>query len=397
MPTPKMSSVIVYQYMFPLSHHIFFLLACIGSEGSSAEQASFAQKSILQRGDAHTGGAHVIDGPKQLEEKVKETAEQRLSQGRDDEAPLVVLQVLPAMTLGGVERGVVEIAKYLRSQKVGAVVASADGPLVAELAGQGITHINLEVLRSKNPFNVLWRAPRALQRIMREHSVTLLHARSRTSAWSAWLAIKTTRGTGITLITTHHGAYGLDKARWKRAVARVMLWGDGLILPSSFMLDFVCQYQHVRVAFEPDQEHSEQAEQAECPSATNPGILQPVAPTCVSQEPHQPCHGLLKHCRELLAILKSHVSLRFVAHCRNFLSWHFHALFPSAKQLPTLVAVIPRGVDISAFAPSARTASSAMALSRAWQLRGDHLHVLHLGRLSPQASKKRNTALIDSY
>jgi hypothetical protein len=294
------------------------------------------------------------------------------------------------MTLGGVERGVVEIAKYLRSQKVGAVVASADGPLVAELAGQGITHINLEVLRSKNPFNVLWRAPRALQRIMREHSVTLLHARSRTSAWSAWLAIKTTRGTGITLITTHHGAYGLDKARWKRAVARVMLWGDGLILPSSFMLDFVCQYQHVRVALELDQEHSEQAEQAERPSATNPGILQPVAPTCVSQEPHQPCHGL-----ENVGVGLEGAAIRIAAPCRNFLSSLFHALFPSAKHLPTLVAVVPRGVDISAFAPSARTASSAMALSRAWQLRG--VHVLHLGRLSPQASKKRNTALIDSY
>lgn len=102
------------------------------------------------------------------------------------DAALVVLQVLPAMTVGGVERGVVEVAKHLRARRVRGLVASADGPLVAQL--EGVPHICLGLLRSKNPLNVLWRAPLALRRVIREHRVSVIHARSRTSAWSAWLA-----------------------------------------------------------------------------------------------------------------------------------------------------------------------------------------------------------------
>jgi hypothetical protein len=65
------------------------------------------------------------------------------------DAALVVLQVLPAMTVGGVERGVVEVAKHLRARRVRGLVASADGPLVAQL--EGVPHICLGLLRSKNP------------------------------------------------------------------------------------------------------------------------------------------------------------------------------------------------------------------------------------------------------
>lgn len=38
-------------------------------------------------------------------------------------------------------------------------------------------------------------------------------------------------------------AYGLHKGWWKRAAARAMLWGDGVIFPSDFMLRYVETHQ----------------------------------------------------------------------------------------------------------------------------------------------------------
>ena len=61
---------------------------------------------------------------------------------------------------------------------------------------------------------------------------------------------------------------------WKRALARVMLWGDGLILPSSFMLDFVCRHQGVHVVA-PGCGAGDHA-----PSAAHPGTLEPVGQSC---------------------------------------------------------------------------------------------------------------------
>eukprot|EP00802_Teleaulax_amphioxeia_P014339 Tamp_14402.p1 GENE.Tamp_14402~~Tamp_14402.p1 ORF type:complete len:532 (+),score=94.20 Tamp_14402:119-1597(+) len=261
------------------------------------------------------------------------------------------------MTLGGVERGVVEIAQHLRACRVDGLVASAAGPLVAQLEEHGILHINLGLLRSKNPLNVLWRAPLALRRVIREHRVTLIHARSRTSAWSAWLAAV---GTRARLVTTHHGAYGLDKAGWKRAVARVMLWGDGLILPSSFMLGFVCRHQGVRlVAGGAPRARGEQE-----PSAAHPGTLEPLAQN----------HALMRALGALLCRLHHHLS-PLSSLCAFLLR---PARWP-------LVAVIPRGVEVSAFQPTAPAAvAAARALAHEWDLRSDQTHVLHFGRLSPQ-------------
>ena len=46
---------------------------------------------------------------------------------------LTVLQVLPALKLGGVERGTIEFAINLKQQGHKPIVVSAGGPLVAEL------------------------------------------------------------------------------------------------------------------------------------------------------------------------------------------------------------------------------------------------------------------------
>ena len=285
--------------------------------------------------------------------------------GNDDGGGgLVVLQVLPAMTLGGVERGVLEVAIYLRSQDVGAIVASANGPLVAQLTTHKILHCDLAVLRSKNPLNVLWRAPRALRHIIRTHHVTLVHARSRTSAWSAFLAVQST---AAQLVTTHHGAYGLDKALWKKAVARVMLWGAGLIMPSSFMCEFVCRHQGVRVT-----------EKADAGQGNNEA--QPIDAVCSTLMPVATSRVLLG-AQQLLALLHWAVLQGQQLLCGP-IGKSMRCLLDSSRW--PLVAVIPRGVDVSSFMPDSSAAAGARLLSREWQLRSGQTHVLHFGRMSAQ-------------
>lgn len=71
--------------------------------------------------------------------------------------PPAVLQVLPALVTGGVERGTIEIAEAIRDAGLRAIVASQGGPMVAELDALGIQHATLP-LRTKSPAGI-WRPP----------------------------------------------------------------------------------------------------------------------------------------------------------------------------------------------------------------------------------------------
>jgi glycosyltransferase involved in cell wall biosynthesis len=142
----------------------------------------------------------------------------------------VVLQVLPALNDGGVEQSAVEMALYLKARKWAVSVASAGGRKEATLERHGITHHKLR-LNSKNPVVILANAVR-LVGIVKKEGVTLLHARSRAPAWSAWLAAKLC---GAAFVTTFHGTYGLNGGPLKRFYNSVMLRGPIAIANSQFI------------------------------------------------------------------------------------------------------------------------------------------------------------------
>jgi len=118
--------------------------------------------------------------------------------------PPVILQVLPSLQSGGVERGTIEIARAIKQSGAIPLVASAGGPMTTQLAHAGIKHITLP-LDSRDLMDI-WLNARRIARIVREHKVDIIHARSRAPAWSAWLAA---RRTGCHFVTTFHGTYGL--------------------------------------------------------------------------------------------------------------------------------------------------------------------------------------------
>jgi glycosyltransferase involved in cell wall biosynthesis len=149
----------------------------------------------------------------------------------------VILQVLPSLITGGVERGAVEIAQAIAEAEAPSLVASAGGPLVRAIERVGGTHFTLP-LTTKSPFGI-WRNAAALERLIRSEKVSLVHARSRAPAWSAWLACQRT---GVPFVTTYHGAYG-EEFPLKRRYNAVMARGRIVITASQYIADLVMQ-QH---------------------------------------------------------------------------------------------------------------------------------------------------------
>lgn len=140
-----------------------------------------------------------------------------------------VLQVLPALVGGGVERGTVDMAAAIVEAGGTAIVASEGGPMMRELERAGATHVSLP-LASKSPATI-WRNAGRLARLIRAHDVDLVHARSRAPAWSALLAC---RRTGTPFVTTMHAPYPYRSAL-KRRYNAVMTRGDRVIAISDYV------------------------------------------------------------------------------------------------------------------------------------------------------------------
>jgi glycosyltransferase involved in cell wall biosynthesis len=140
-----------------------------------------------------------------------------------------VLQVLPSLVTGGVERGTIEITQAIVEAGGSALVASAGGRLVAAIERAGGRHITLPLMR-KDPYSI-WRNAGLLATIIRAERVDIVHARSRAPAWSAWLAC---RRTGAHFVTTWHGTYG-EGLPFKRRYNSVMARGERIIVASRFI------------------------------------------------------------------------------------------------------------------------------------------------------------------
>lgn len=151
---------------------------------------------------------------------------------RDPEpAGPAVLQVLPALGPGGVEKGTVEIAQALVQAGWRALVACRPGDRLDSLRRAGGVHLDLP-LETKNPLRMRRNAGR-LEQVIRDRNVALVHARSRAPAWSAFWA---TRRTATPFVTTYHGTYN-ENFPGKRRYNAVMAAGDRVIAISRFIAD----------------------------------------------------------------------------------------------------------------------------------------------------------------
>ncbi|MGY0612885.1 glycosyltransferase [Luteimonas sp. A501] len=100
--------------------------------------------------------------------------------------PLTVLQLLPALEAGGVERSTLEVSAALVAAGHRALVASAGGRLLPALLACGAEHVALDIGRKSL---ATLRLVRPLRQLMVEQGVDIVHARSRLPAWIGWRAL----------------------------------------------------------------------------------------------------------------------------------------------------------------------------------------------------------------
>lgn len=153
-----------------------------------------------------------------------------------------VMQVLPELLTGGVERGAIDVAGAIVESGGRALVVSAGGPMTYELKRLGAEHFELPVA-SKNPF-IMWKNIKRLANLALDQKVDIIHARSRAPAWSAWYAA---RQTNKHFVTTFHGTY--SHTNWfKRWYNNIMTKGERVIAISDFISAHIRKTYGVPVA-----------------------------------------------------------------------------------------------------------------------------------------------------
>jgi len=150
-----------------------------------------------------------------------------------------VLQILPELNAGGVERGTLELADYLVRNGHESLVVSYGGQLVQKLEQQGSRHITLPVHR-KSPLSLL--QVRSLRRLLEHERPDILHIRSRVPGWIAWLAWR-----GLNPQTRPHFVSTVHGFNSVNAYSAIMTRGERVIAVSESIRDYVRQnYPKVR-------------------------------------------------------------------------------------------------------------------------------------------------------
>jgi glycosyltransferase involved in cell wall biosynthesis len=146
---------------------------------------------------------------------------------------LKIIQILPALDAGGVERGTVEFARELVRRGHESIVISNGGRQVERLEAEGSRHIRMPVHRKS--LRSLAQV-RTLRRLLADLQPDIIHVRSRAPAWLAWLAWrKLPAATRPRLVSTVHGMYSVN------AYSAIMTRTEHVIAISDCVHDYITQ------------------------------------------------------------------------------------------------------------------------------------------------------------
>lgn len=146
-------------------------------------------------------------------------------------AKIKVIQLVPELNSGGVERGTLEVGKYLSRQGHESIVVSNGGRMVTQLVDEGSRHIQMPIHR-KTPISLL--QVFKLRELFLKENPDIIHARSRVPAWLCYLALMTiSRSQRPKFITTVHGFYSVSP------YSAIMTKGDVVICVSESIKDYV--------------------------------------------------------------------------------------------------------------------------------------------------------------
>ncbi len=148
----------------------------------------------------------------------------------------VIVQIVPQMNRGGVERGTVEIAEAISARGWKAVVICNGGRMENQLRRAGAEVYTLPV-DTKNPLK--WPAVRRrLKAVLLSVGADIVHVRSRAPAW---IALPLTRAMGIHSISTIHSKF-VPQNFVKRIYNQKMLSADGIIAISDYVKSVITSH-----------------------------------------------------------------------------------------------------------------------------------------------------------
>ena len=145
-----------------------------------------------------------------------------------------IMQLLPELNSGGVERGTLEIARALIAAGHESIVVSNGGRLVAQLEAEGSQHLSLAI--HKKSLSSLWQI-RPLRKLIQHHQPDIVHVRSRVPAWLTHFALK-----GIPaqqrphLISTVHGFYSTNR------YSAIMTQAEKVIAVSDSVVKYITEH-----------------------------------------------------------------------------------------------------------------------------------------------------------
>ncbi|MGR9053686.1 MAG: glycosyltransferase, partial [Gammaproteobacteria bacterium] len=144
---------------------------------------------------------------------------------------LTVIQVLPSLEGGGVEKGTLEIGAYLAGLGHRSIVVSAGGRMVDRLIAEGSEHIAADIgaKRLSTLRYIFW-----FRRLLREIRPDIVHLRSRLPAWIAYLGwTSLPEGERPRLVTTFHSHHTVNR------YSEIMAIGERVITVSDSMRDYI--------------------------------------------------------------------------------------------------------------------------------------------------------------
>jgi len=142
-----------------------------------------------------------------------------------------VIQILPELQSGGVERGTLEVGEYLVSQGHESIVISNGGRMVSELEAAGSRHIQLPVHQKR--LSSL-KQVKVLRKLFEREQPDIIHMRSRIPAWLTWLAWRKMHPqTRPRLVSTVHGFNSVN------FYSKIMTRGERVICVSDSVRQYI--------------------------------------------------------------------------------------------------------------------------------------------------------------
>lgn len=145
-----------------------------------------------------------------------------------------VIQILPDLNEGGVERGVVDLNKEYSKLGIDNIVISNGGRLVSDIKRDGGTHIEFDVA-SKNILTIIPRVI-SLKNILKNLNPDIIHVRSRVPAWLVYFANKSLK---FKIVSTVHGFNSVS------FYSKIMTVADSVICGSKFMIEHIVKHYNV--------------------------------------------------------------------------------------------------------------------------------------------------------